>query len=136
VQLRASLVRDHSALTLPRSPALLLPVSLPLRLPPSASGAGLVLGTGAFVVGHDHDFGHEQRDGSAPGMNFSREKLSRRETEVLRELLTGKTNEAIGRALFVTPDTVKAHLSRVYWKLGVSCRAEAVAVALRLGLAQ
>ena len=69
-------------------------------------------------------------------MTFSREKLSRRETDVLRELLTGKTNEAIGRALFVTPDTVKAHLSRMYRKLGVSNRAEAAAVALRLGLAE
>jgi DNA-binding NarL/FixJ family response regulator len=69
-------------------------------------------------------------------MTFSREKLSRRETDVLRELITGKTNGQIAQSLFVTPDTVKAHLSRVYWKLGVSCRAEAVAVALRLGLAE
>jgi DNA-binding NarL/FixJ family response regulator len=54
--------------------------------------------------------------------------LSPREQEVLRELAQGKSNRDIAGALWVSEDTVKTHLRRVYRKLGVSTRAEAVAL--------
>lgn len=60
--------------------------------------------------------------------------LSDREVEVLRLLASGFTNKEIAGQLFLSPDTVKTHLSNAYRKLGVSDRAHAVAVALRKGL--
>jgi DNA-binding NarL/FixJ family response regulator len=60
--------------------------------------------------------------------------LSERELEVLRLLASGFTNKEIAEQLFLSPDTVKTHLSNAYRKLGVSDRAHAVAVALRKGL--
>lgn len=54
--------------------------------------------------------------------------LSVREQEVLHELAHGLGNRAIAERLVVSPDTVKTHLRRVYRKLGVNSRAEAVAL--------
>jgi DNA-binding CsgD family transcriptional regulator len=41
-------------------------------------------------------------------------------------LAQGATNKEIGRALFITEATVKAHLRRIYAKLGVRSKAEAI----------
>jgi DNA-binding CsgD family transcriptional regulator len=38
------------------------------------------------------------------------------------ELLKGRTRSQIGEALFISPETVKWHTSRIYRKLGVSSR--------------
>lgn len=54
--------------------------------------------------------------------------LSTREQEVLRELAQGKGNRAIAETLWVSEDTVKSHLQRIYRKLGVKTRAAAVAL--------
>ncbi|ASU57012.1 helix-turn-helix transcriptional regulator [Nocardiopsis dassonvillei] len=60
--------------------------------------------------------------------------LSPREVEVLRLASEGRTNAAIGRALRISPTTVKTHLMRVYDKLGVGDRTSAVNQAIRRGL--
>jgi two-component system nitrate/nitrite response regulator NarL len=60
--------------------------------------------------------------------------LTGRERDVLAALAKGRSNRAIADDLFLAPETVKSHLSRVYTKLGVSGRNEAVARALALGL--
>jgi DNA-binding NarL/FixJ family response regulator len=54
--------------------------------------------------------------------------LSLREQQVLHELAQGLGNRAIAERLFLSQDTVKSHLRNVYRKLGVSTRAEAVAL--------
>ena len=56
--------------------------------------------------------------------------LSAREQEVLHELAQGLGNRAIAGQLFVSEDTVKSHLQKIYRKLGVCTRAEAVALYL------
>jgi two-component system nitrate/nitrite response regulator NarL len=53
------------------------------------------------------------------------ESLSPRELEVLDLLAKGLSNKQIARALYVTPHTVKAHMTRILYKLGVSSRTEA-----------
>ena len=60
--------------------------------------------------------------------------LSARELEVLGLTAAGMSSLEIGRALYLSPATVKTHLQRIYAKLGVSDRAAAVATAMRLGL--
>jgi two-component system response regulator DevR len=54
------------------------------------------------------------------------ERLTDRELEVLKLLAGGMPNIKIGAALFISPTTVKFHVSNVMRKLGVSRRAEAV----------
>jgi len=56
------------------------------------------------------------------------DRLSAREREVLSYLHLGYTNQQIALALGSAPRTVRNQLSRVYEKLGVSNRAEAVGV--------
>lgn len=57
--------------------------------------------------------------------------LSAREVEVLRALARGARNTAIATQLGITERTVKAHLGRIYQKLGVDSRTAAVAAALQ-----
>jgi len=61
-------------------------------------------------------------------------ELSERELEVLRLLVDGASNKGIAQRLSLSENTVKAHLSHIFNKLGVQSRAEAVAVALQRGL--
>jgi DNA-binding NarL/FixJ family response regulator len=61
--------------------------------------------------------------------------LSQRESEVLRLLAAGLSNRAIAQKLFLGEETIKSHLRSIYRKLDVTDRAQAVAVALREGIA-
>ena len=56
-------------------------------------------------------------------------QLTSREREVLDLLADGLTNTAIGRRLFVSPKTVRNHVSNVLSKLGVDSREAAAAMA-------
>ena len=60
--------------------------------------------------------------------------LTRRESEVLRLLVDGKTDRQIGEALFLSRRTVTSHVSAILGKLGVETRTAAASVALRRGL--
>jgi LuxR family maltose regulon positive regulatory protein len=62
------------------------------------------------------------------------EPLSQRELEVLRLISQGLSNHEIGKRLFLALDTVKGHNRRIYDKLQVQRRTEAVARARELGL--
>ncbi len=57
--------------------------------------------------------------------------LSERETEVLAKLCNGENYRSIAEALFISNNTVKAHIKNIYEKLHVHTRAEAVRKALR-----
>jgi DNA-binding NarL/FixJ family response regulator len=64
----------------------------------------------------------------------TRKALSEREREVLRMLAEGGSYAEIGSALYLSPDTIRAHAQRAMTKLGARTRTQAVAVALRGGL--
>jgi len=53
-------------------------------------------------------------------------ELSAREMEILALVAKGQMNKQIGPALGISYDTVRAHLRRIYEKLHVRCRTEAV----------
>ena len=57
--------------------------------------------------------------------------LSDRETEVLKMLCEGDNYRIIADAIFVSTNTVKAHIKNIYKKLHVHSRAEAVSKAYR-----
>jgi len=61
-------------------------------------------------------------------------EFTERELTVLRLLDGGPSNREIGRILYVSPNTVKAHLKSIYRKLEVSSRKEAVNQACARGL--
>jgi LuxR family maltose regulon positive regulatory protein len=62
------------------------------------------------------------------------EPLSQRELEVLKLIAEGLSNDEIGKRLFLALDTVKGHNRRIYDKLQVQRRTEAIARARELGL--
>lgn len=61
-------------------------------------------------------------------------QLTERELQVLTGMSQGKSNSAIGRELYLSEDTVKTHARRLFRKLGVNDRAQAVALGFRRGL--
>lgn len=61
-------------------------------------------------------------------------ELSCREREVLQLVCVGKTNEAIGTILGISPWTVKVHVRNFMAKLNVSTRGHAAAMAMKNGL--
>lgn len=63
-----------------------------------------------------------------------RADLSARELDVLQHLIKGRSNKEISSALFVSEDTVKAHLKTLFSKLNVRDRTEAAICAVRHGI--
>ena len=57
--------------------------------------------------------------------------LTDRECEVLALLIEGFNNTQIAEKLFVSPSTIKSHVSSILAKLGAISRTEAVALALK-----
>jgi LuxR family maltose regulon positive regulatory protein len=62
------------------------------------------------------------------------EALSARELEVLQLISQGLSNQEIGKRLYLALDTVKGHNRRIFEKLQVQRRTEAIARARELGL--
>jgi len=60
--------------------------------------------------------------------------LTARERDVLRLLADGHSNEEIGKALFISPQTVRTHVQKAMDKLDADTRTQAVATALRRSL--
>lgn len=67
-------------------------------------------------------------------MRSPQPSLSSRETEVLRLVADGATNNDIATRLHISDATVKSHLVHIYTKLGVSSRTAAVATARDTGI--
>lgn len=61
-------------------------------------------------------------------------KLTDREIDVLRGVVSGKTNQEIGQDLRISPKTVEKHLESIYAKLKVASRVEAAVLAVQENL--
>ncbi|NEK85435.1 response regulator transcription factor [Blastococcus saxobsidens] len=76
------------------------------------------------------------RRGETDGVPESRElvlevPLTRRESDVLDELVKGQSNRTIGENLFISEDTVKSHVKAILRKLGARDRSHAVSLVLK-----
>ncbi len=71
---------------------------------------------------------HAQMDEALrwPGRDIG---LTERESELLSMLSTGMTNRELGSHLYISENTIKTHLRRLYAKLGVRNRAQAASLA-------
>src|SRR4029453_19617259 len=81
-----------------------------------AEGAGLTLEEAVVYVRRARGRGRRPSTGWG--------SLTPTELEVVRLVVDGLSNPEIGRRLFMSRGTVKAHLSHVYAKLGVANRTE------------
>lgn len=70
-----------------------------------------------------------RRDTAAP-----RIQLSERELDVLRLIAIGKDNAQIAQELFISPKTVKNHISNILMKLQIENRIQAAVYAVRSGI--
>ena len=76
-----------------------------------------------------------------PSENFERNEkavaelgISKRELEVLELIARGLSNNEIAARLFVSSNTIKTHSSKLFEKLDVNRRVQAVETAKRLGI--
>lgn len=79
-----------------------------------------------------------RHDSPSPLPHFSSSMeipLTDREQEILDELVHGKSNKEIGDTLFISIYTVKTHLKKIYQKLDVNSRLQAVTKANTLSVA-
>jgi len=76
--------------------------------------------------------GAARQQSRAVGMTGG-QPLSAREREVLALVADGLSNTAIAAELYLSPQTVKTHLDRIFTKLGVSGRAAAVRRGIETG---
>ena len=67
------------------------------------------------------------------GIQHSGARLSARERTIVLLMGHGLTNKMIARQLSIAPETVKSHAKRIFWKLMVQTRAQAVYRASALG---
>ena len=81
------------------------------------------------LVGQITRYAANARDGARAD-----ELLTERERAVLTHLADGLTLKQIGRRLGISPRTVESHVEKLYRKLGVSTRMQAVSRAATLGL--
>jgi DNA-binding NarL/FixJ family response regulator len=55
--------------------------------------------------------------------------LTKRETEILEQIATGKSRKRIAEELFIDLETVKSHIKNIYHKLDVHSKADAIKLA-------
>ncbi len=70
----------------------------------------------------------------SPSADFYTSPLTNREIEVLKILAGGMSNTDIGDTLYISPETVKRHLSTIYQKLEVKNRHQAVMIGKSMGI--
>ena len=100
----------------------------------SLSAAELVAGIVALHDGRQPPAAHEPTEAEShtwPGQVLG---LSEREAEMLSFIVRGLTNEEIGKALFLSPETARTYVSRLLTKLEARDRAQLVVLAHRAGL--
>ncbi|WP_231443315.1 response regulator transcription factor [Brevibacterium zhoupengii] len=80
--------------------------------------------TSATGAGSDSTTGAGSSGAGVPNGPDPLEPLTSREREIAEAVAQGMTNAQVARSLFVSTATVKTHLARIFFKLGVSTRVQ------------
>ena len=67
-------------------------------------------------------------------LSFKDSGLTEKELGILKAVARGLSNDAIGKELWLSEQTVKFHLHKIYRKLGLANRTEAARYAYEHGL--
>jgi two-component system nitrate/nitrite response regulator NarL len=109
-------------------------------VPKSASPRNIVSALRLVLAGEIYvpplllDFAPTAADGVDRATLKPGERLTERQTEVLRQLCRGLTNKEISRALDLSEKTTKSHITAIFKVLGVVNRTQAAAAARRGGI--
>ncbi|WP_293851573.1 response regulator transcription factor [uncultured Brevibacterium sp.] len=95
---------------------------------PTASSA--LLNTTSHVEEHSKNDA-DDLDATGPPSLAEKYGLSRRETEVMSLVADGLNNRQIAESFFLSEKTVKNHINRIFGKMNVTSRAEAVSIWLK-----
>lgn len=87
---------------------------------------GFLIGAIFLAFGAWIGFRFYQQKPAKEKLNTALLTLSKREKEVLELVAEGYSNQEIADKLFVSLNTTKTHISKIYSKLGVSRRTQAV----------
>ena len=68
------------------------------------------------------------------GSRLTDYNLTQREHEILALLSEGRSNRSIAQNLYLSEETVKAHMTAIFRKLGVANRTQAAMMAMQLGV--
>jgi DNA-binding NarL/FixJ family response regulator len=68
--------------------------------------------------------------------HLGHEALSEREVEVLQRVMAGNRNRDVAERLYISEESVKAHIKHILEKLGASDRTQAVTIAVQRGIIQ
>lgn len=63
--------------------------------------------------------------------HFNKSGLTEREIEILKSMVAGLDYRLIGEKLFISPNTVRNHISKIYDKLHISSKTQAVKLAIK-----
>jgi len=85
-------------------------------------------------ISHRSEFALGNTANSSADTRRADASLSTRERTIVLLMGNGLTNKMIARELSIAPETVKSHAKRIFWKLMVQTRAQAVYRASELGL--
>jgi len=89
---------------------------------------------GKLLAAFKGEMKDERPTASITGSSFLIEPLSQRELKILQLIAQGLSNREVGERLFLALDTVKGHNRKIFEKLQVQSRTEAVARAHELSL--
>ena len=98
------------------------------------SALRLVLSGEIYVPPLMLDLGPLAADGSGRVTSEAGERLTERQTEVLRQLCRGLSNKEISRALDLSEKTTKSHITAIFKVLSVVNRTQAASAARRAGI--
>jgi two-component system, NarL family, nitrate/nitrite response regulator NarL len=98
------------------------------------SALRLVLAGEIYVPPLMLDLAPVAADGSAHAGSEAGERLTERQTEVLRHLCRGLSNKEISRTLDLSEKTTKSHVTAIFKVLGVVNRTQAASAARRAGI--
>ncbi len=73
----------------------------------------------------------KEQENPSPDVEINKSGLSEREIEILKNMVAGLDYKQIGEKLFISPNTVRNHITKIYEKLHITSKTQAVKLAIK-----